>query len=200
MVHVASYPGAMHSHAGLAGYRLIKPRATPHGPSTAAEEVGQPPHRLTGRPTAHRAISDSLTARWAAEDELGDLGEGGVVGRVEVAGADRRQRRRVAGDGLRGTVWPLPSPVLRPPFSAWWTEVEVGRTEDGGRRSEEKWRRSRSPAKISRAPCLNWQFIRDFIGRSEVGGRTSEDRPPSSVLSPGGPGRRSEDGSRRSVL
>ena len=35
---------------------------------------------------------------------------------------------RVAGDGLRGTVWPLPSPVLRPPFSAWWAEVEVGRT------------------------------------------------------------------------
>jgi len=77
---------AMHSHAGLAGYHSsLKPRATPHGPSTAAEEVGQPPHRLTGRPTAHRATSDSLAARRAAEDELGDLGEGGVVGRVEVA-------------------------------------------------------------------------------------------------------------------
>ena len=88
----------MHAHAGLAGYRLIKPRATPHGPSTAAEEVGQPPHRLTGRPTAHRATSDSLAARRAAEDELGDLGEGGVVGRVEVAGADHRRLRRLAGD------------------------------------------------------------------------------------------------------
>ena len=162
--------------------------------------VAAPDHRPPDGPPHDSASRSSLAARRAAEDELGDLGEVGVVGRVEVAGADRRQRRRVAGDGLRGTVWPLPSPVLRPPFSAWWTEVEVGRTEDGGRRSEEKWRRSRSPAKISRAPCLNWQFIRDFIGRSEVGGRTSEDRPPSSVLSPGGPGRRSEDGSRRSVL
>ena len=56
----------MHSHAGLAGYHSsLKPRATPHGPSTAAEEVGQPPHRLTGRPTAHRATMAALRAHLA---------------------------------------------------------------------------------------------------------------------------------------
>ena len=31
---------------GSSGVHSLKPRATPHGPSTAAEEVGQPPHRL----------------------------------------------------------------------------------------------------------------------------------------------------------
>ena len=39
---------AMHAHAGLAGYRLIKPRATPHGPSTAAEEVSGSARGLPG--------------------------------------------------------------------------------------------------------------------------------------------------------